>query len=79
MITEQPMAEPLLGRPTLEIIGLNTKEILAAPADRLHGNIDMSAALPEPTEGGSISRLIYDGVFHSDKGLDDVPTDCDDD
>lgn len=79
MITKQPMAEPLLGRPTLVVVGLNTKEILTASADRLHGDIDIGAALPETEEGGTISRVLYDGVYHSDKGIDSPSADVSED
>lgn len=79
MITKQPMAEPLLGRPTVEVLGHNTKEILAATSDRLHGDIYIGAALLDNEEGGTISRVLYDGVFHSDKGIDSPSADVGED
>lgn len=69
-VADQPMAEPLLGRPILEVLGLNNKKILAAAADRLHGGIDMRTALQEAAERGTISRVHRNGDFHSDNELD---------
>lgn len=34
LVTEQRVADPLLGRPVLEDLGLNTRDLLAAAADR---------------------------------------------
>lgn len=64
------MAEPFLGRPRLLVLGLNTKKILATAADRLHGDIDVGHALQESETGGKISRVLYNGVLHSDQGTD---------
>lgn len=47
MITNQPMGEPLLDRPTMELRGLNLAEILAAAVDRLQGDIYVGSALPD--------------------------------
>lgn len=47
MISKQSMAEPFLGRFSLEVLALNTNELLAAASDRLNGNIDVDYALQE--------------------------------
>lgn len=58
VITNHSTDEALLVGPNLELIGLNTKEILAAVADRLLGNIYMSPALPESDCGGKNACLL---------------------
>lgn len=70
MTTKQAMAEPLLGRPIVEVLALNTKKILAAAADRLHGDIDVDHTLKESETGRKISSVLHDGVSHSDQGID---------
>lgn len=77
MITDQPMAESLLGRLASKCFGLNTKEFLGAAADRLYGGIGMGIAQPEATKDGKISRVFLGGVFHSDKGLECSSADID--
>lgn len=51
MINRKPKDEPLLGRPTLEIMGLNIEEILATTSDRFDGDIDMGMELFDPKKG----------------------------
>ena len=64
------VAEPLLGRPILEELGLNTREMLAAASDRFNGAADVRHLLPmHDYKEGSIARLIQDGIFHSDHGF----------
>ncbi len=48
-ITKQETSDILLGRPTLDALGLKTKEILAAACDRFNGTIDISKALSSST------------------------------
>lgn len=69
-ITDQSMAEPLLGRPTLELDGLDTKEVTAAAAYCLHGAIEICIALSEMGHGGRLFRVYRDAEFHRDQGLD---------
>lgn len=69
LINNQPMIELLLGRPNLQVLGLNRKKILGAAADGLRGVIDISITQPENTEGGKSSRVFHAGVLYSDKGL----------
>ena len=44
-VTYQVLGEPLLGRPLLGSLGLNTRNILAATADRYHGSVEASSLL----------------------------------
>ncbi len=76
LVTEQRVREPLLGRPTLEALGLNTANILAAAADKHGGEVD-AAMFSEPHigVGGRVARTVSDGVFHSDGGADDQDDD----
>lgn len=79
MVTDQQVDEPLLGRPVLEALGLNTSDILAAAADKQHGIFD-AAQFEDDNEvsGGRVARTMYTGVFHSDGG-DDEHNDGNDD
>lgn len=76
LVTEQPVAEPLIGRPLLEALGLNTRELLAAAADRFAGSIDAERLLGTFAERGDgrVSRIM-EGVFHADGGEDDMADD----
>lgn len=69
LVTERYVTTPLLGRPILEALGINTRELLAAAADRFSGSVDadqMLATLDERGDG-RVSRLM-EGVFHSEGG-----------
>lgn len=79
LITDQTVGEPLLGRPVLEFLGLNTRDILAAAAEKYSGVVDIPDildAIPEPK--GKVSRIL-EGVYHADGGVDDDDLDEDDD
>lgn len=76
LLTPQKLAEPLLGRPLLEALGLNTRDLLAAAATRLAGTVD-AASFPESLDehgDGRVSRVL-EGVFHEDGGAHDDETD----
>lgn len=45
MVTDQQMAEPLLGQPILEGLGLNARYLLAAAADCFSGSVDVESLL----------------------------------
>lgn len=66
-------SEPLLGRPVLEALRMNTSDILAAAADRYNGSLCLSHLCIE-SEWGRIAR-VYDGFNHSDHGTDDDESD----
>lgn len=70
-MTDQELSDPLLGRPVLEALGLSTREILAAAADRFCGSVDMERLVGTFAEEGDgrVSRVM-EGVFHADGGQD---------
>lgn len=67
LVSNQRVPEPLLGRPLLEFLGLNTAECLAAAADRSAGVIDAQhlAELDSTIAEGRVSRVL-EGVFHAE-------------
>lgn len=72
LVTDQSEGEPLLGRPVLESLGLETRDILAAAAQRFTGEVDMTNLLPPPSATrGAVARLL-EGVFYSDGGADET-------
>lgn len=80
IVTNQIVDEPLLGRPLLEALGLNTREILAAAADKHHGQVDVSTLCQQYIDlqpDGRIARVL-EGFFHADGGFDDSDLDEDD-
>lgn len=76
LVSEQRVPEPLLGRPVLEFLGLNTPEIFHSAAERYNGSVDVGhiRQLDESGEG-HIARIM-EGVFHTDG---DAPDSSDDD
>ncbi len=40
LVTEQRVLESLLGRPMLDVLGLNSSDILAAASDKYGGEVD---------------------------------------
>lgn len=74
------MSEPVLVRPTLKGIGLNTKQILAAAADRLHSEQDllhMEQTNAENGIRGIVARVIDTGAFQSNRGIDEKTSGAD--
>lgn len=71
LVSYQRIPEPLLVRPLLEFLGLNTSEILATASDRSAGIVDVRHLNNmEKIEGeGRVSRVL-DGVFHVDGDVD---------
>lgn len=69
LVTNQQVETPLLGRPIQEALGLNTRELLEAAADRFAGGFDAERMLASLTKQGDgrVSR-ITEGVFHSEGG-----------
>lgn len=74
LVTNQMVGEPLLGRPVLEELDLNTRIILAVAADKHSGIADVSSLLEEdrtpPT--GRVARIL-EGVYHPEGGADSFP------
>lgn len=61
------LAEQLLGRPTLEALGLNRKQVLEATVGKLGSTIDMDMHTPSSFKKGTISGIIHDGLNHSEE------------
>lgn len=72
LVTDQKVPEPLLGRPILEALGLDTKRILSAAADKYAGCVDADALIKSSQRLGTgrVSRVSED-VFHSNDNDDD--------
>lgn len=68
LVTEQDVPEPLLGRPLLEALGLDTQEILAAAADKYAGTVDAQQLTKVIAENGpgNVARVL-EGVYHTDE------------
>eukprot|EP00171_Calliarthron_tuberculosum_P004706 IDg4706t1 len=65
-VSVEDMNEPLLGRPILEALGLNTKELLAAACDRLEGDVDATdILLANDYADGSCAKTIASGLYHA--------------
>ena len=80
LVTDQAVGDPLLGRPLLEALGLNTRDILAAAAERHSGVVDVSTFFgtgSDHSPSGKVARIL-EGVFHADGGADDADLDEDD-
>ena len=64
------VSETLLGRRTLEALGINTKELLAAAVDRMGSSVDIGVLLPQQNfPEGKLSRILSQSLFHQDKGV----------
>lgn len=67
LVAKEDIDGPLLGRPTLEALGLDTKKLLAEAADKYGGEIDLAGLVPDETHPeGSVARILSSGVYHSD-------------
>ena len=80
LVTDQAVGDPLLGRPLLEALGPNTRDILAAAAEKHAGVVDVSALVgtdPANAPSGRVARIL-EGVYHADGGADDADLDEED-
>ncbi len=80
IVTDQTVGEPLLGRPLIEALRLNTRNILAAAAEKHSGAVDVATLFgtnPEVSQDGRISRVL-EGVYHAAGGPDDADLDNND-
>ncbi len=74
-ISQVPVPEPLLGRPLLEALGLDTKETLAAACDKYEGSVDAKEIMNELAyANGSIARILDTGIYHSDNAVEEDGT-----
>ena len=74
LVTDQAVGDPLLGRPLLEALGPNTRDILAAAAEKHAGVVDVSALVgtdPANAPSGRVARIL-EGVYHADGAADDA-------
>ena len=73
--------EPILGRPALELLAINTRELLAAAIGKLGSCIDMwENENPQGNPKGTVVRIMmHQGLFHQDKGREDDSYDGDND
>lgn len=81
-VSEQDVPEPLLGRPLLEYLVLDTKQILEAAAEKNAGSVDAEKLDITMSQNGTgkISR-VREGVYHTDEygcygDEEDTTTDC---
>ena len=64
------MAEPILGRPILEALGINTRFLIAAAVDKVGSSLDVSHLDGyQGSPGGSVARVLNEGIYHRDKGM----------
>lgn len=61
------VSEQLLGRPTLEDLGLNTKLLREAARGKSETTVDMNTLSTSNFEQGTIARVINEGMFHDEK------------
>ena len=71
-VETKDVPEPILGRTALELLGINTRELLAAAVGKLGSGIDMSEnANPQGNPKDTVARIMmHHGLFHEDKGLE---------
>lgn len=78
LVTDQTVGEPLLGRPVLEELGLNTRNTLAAAAEKYSGVVDMHGILYNKQEPKGKVAHILEGVYQYEGGADDADLDDND-
>lgn len=68
--------DPLLGRPTLEALGTNTKDLFAGATDKTGNSIGVSSIISvQNSPEGSIASIINGGLYHGDKSVSDDTAD----
>lgn len=64
--------ETLLGRPVLEARGINTKDLLAAVADKMGESTHILSLLSDTQYPKvTVARIMHDRVYHSNKGVEE--------
>lgn len=63
------MSDVILGRPLLEMLGIDTEEHLADAVDKMGTTVDVAAmmGLENYTEG-RVVQILSEGVYHADNG-----------
>lgn len=75
LLTDHTFGEPLLGRPVIGALGLDTHEILTEAAEKYYGVVKVFELLKSKRAAeGKVARLL-DGVLNSDGGADDADLD----
>lgn len=78
LVTDQNVGEPLLGIPVLEALGLNTRDILPAVAEKFSSSVDITDLITEgPEPIGKVPRIL-EGVIHAYGGAYDADLDEED-
>lgn len=74
LVTKQEVGEPLSGQPLLDSMGLHTRDMLAAAAERHGGSVDVSAFDAARIEHVCIGRIarIVEEIYHADEGAEDA-------
>lgn len=69
LVTGQRVSAPLFGRPILDRLGLNTRELIATTADRFAANVDLERMVAA-TDRLVARRVLHvmEGISHADKG-----------
>ena len=64
------VSEPPLGRPTLEALGIKTKELLAAAVDRMGSSVDIGVLVPRQNfPEGKLARILNQGLLYQEKAV----------
>lgn len=74
LVTAQAVGDPLLGRPILEALVLDTRNI----PEKYSGSVDIADPLSTKENPTGLIARILDGVFHADGGAEDADLDEDD-
>lgn len=70
LLTSQHVNDPLLGRPIVEDLGLNMRDLLASEADRFAGSVDVDSIVGSfIAQGDGRHAGVMEGVFHGDGGI----------
>lgn len=74
METDEVVLDPLLSRPLLEALGINTRDILAAAAEKHSRIVDVKTLLNPKDDLNSNGRVfrIIEGLFQVNNGAYDV-------
>lgn len=72
IVTDHIVRNPLLGRPILETLGLNTRDIMVAAPEKYSGVVDVHDLLNPKHELKGKDARILEGLLHSSCGSDDA-------
>ncbi len=72
VVPSNPCGTVLLGRPLLEALGLNIREILLAPSEKHEGVLEVPHLMPAMQSDTLFDTLLDSSLFHSSGGVDDL-------